>query len=174
MQSVVVRQFTGQRAGRTARRHLSGRSQSHHVHLGVGRSRPISAMRSSCFTTIFSAVAIKSTSSREKRLTTGAPIFPLRPPVKSVTRTNLDFERGFIHHIPAPDPFRRPEGMSVETSATRKLLIWRTRSTSSARTRWRPSSPSRCLPPVASSCPHRVITNVVWRFAGSTTCCTYR
>ena len=40
---------------------------------------------------------------------------------KERDKNYLDFERGFIHHIPAPDPFRRPEGMSVETFCDEKI-----------------------------------------------------
>ena len=29
-------------------------------------------------------------------------------------KTNLDFETGFVHHLPSPNPYRRPDGLSVE------------------------------------------------------------
>lgn len=33
---------------------------------------------------------------------------------KERDKSYLDFERGFIHHLPSPNPYRRPDGMSVE------------------------------------------------------------
>jgi adenosylmethionine-8-amino-7-oxononanoate aminotransferase len=40
---------------------------------------------------------------------------------KERDKSYLDFERGFIHHLPAPNPYRRPEGMSVEDFCTEKV-----------------------------------------------------
>ena len=40
---------------------------------------------------------------------------------KERDKNYLDFERGFIHHIPAPNPYRRPEGMSVEAFCDEKI-----------------------------------------------------
>ncbi|MGR3717310.1 MAG: aminotransferase [Thermohalobaculum sp.] len=33
----------------------------------------------------------------------------------------MEMESGFIHHLPSPNPFRRPEGMSVEDFCTAKI-----------------------------------------------------
>ncbi len=36
-------------------------------------------------------------------------------------KIHLDFETGFIHHLPSPNPYRRPEGMSVEDFCDAKV-----------------------------------------------------
>lgn len=36
-------------------------------------------------------------------------------------KTLLDFERGFIHHLPSPNTYRRPQDMSVEDFCTAKV-----------------------------------------------------
>jgi adenosylmethionine-8-amino-7-oxononanoate aminotransferase len=36
-------------------------------------------------------------------------------------KNHLDFETGFIHHLPSPNPYRRPEGMSVEDFCEAKV-----------------------------------------------------
>ena len=36
-------------------------------------------------------------------------------------KAHLDFETGFIHHLPSPNPYRRPEGMSVEDFCDAKV-----------------------------------------------------
>ncbi len=33
----------------------------------------------------------------------------------------LDFETGFVHHIPAPNPYRRPQGMSLDAFCEEKV-----------------------------------------------------
>ncbi len=40
---------------------------------------------------------------------------------KERDKSLLDFERGFVHHLPSPNPYRRPDGMSVEEFCTVKV-----------------------------------------------------
>ncbi len=40
---------------------------------------------------------------------------------KERDKSLLDFERGFVHHLPSPNPYRRPDGMSVEDFCTEKV-----------------------------------------------------
>ncbi len=40
---------------------------------------------------------------------------------KTRDKTNLDFETGFVHLLPSPNPYRRPEGMSVEDFCDAKV-----------------------------------------------------
>ena len=40
---------------------------------------------------------------------------------KPADRGNMDLETGFIHHIPVPNPYRRPEGMSMEAFCDAKV-----------------------------------------------------
>ncbi len=40
---------------------------------------------------------------------------------KERDKSLLDFEQGFIHHIPAPKPYRRPEGQSLEAFCDEKV-----------------------------------------------------
>jgi len=40
---------------------------------------------------------------------------------KERDKTYQVFEKGFIHHLPSPNPYRRPEGMSVETFCDEKV-----------------------------------------------------
>ena len=40
---------------------------------------------------------------------------------KERDKSFLDFERGFIHHLPSPNPYRRPDGMSVEDFCDEKV-----------------------------------------------------
>jgi len=40
---------------------------------------------------------------------------------KERDKSFLDFETNFVHHIPAPHPYRRPEGMSVEAFCDEKV-----------------------------------------------------
>ena len=40
---------------------------------------------------------------------------------KQRDKTNLDFERGFIHILPSPNPYRRPDGMTVEEFCDEKV-----------------------------------------------------
>ena len=40
---------------------------------------------------------------------------------KERDKTFLDFEKGFIHHLPDPNPYRRPDGMSVEDFCDEKV-----------------------------------------------------
>jgi adenosylmethionine-8-amino-7-oxononanoate aminotransferase len=40
---------------------------------------------------------------------------------KPADRGNMDLETGFIHHLPAPNPYRRPEGMSLEAFCDAKV-----------------------------------------------------
>jgi len=40
---------------------------------------------------------------------------------KERDKSFLDFETGFIHHIPAPNPYRRSEGMSIEDFCDEKI-----------------------------------------------------
>ncbi len=40
---------------------------------------------------------------------------------KARDRSFMEFEYGFIHHLPSPNPFRRPEGMSVEAFCAAKV-----------------------------------------------------
>lgn len=36
-------------------------------------------------------------------------------------KTNLDFETGFVHLLPSPNPYRRPDGMSIEDFCDAKV-----------------------------------------------------
>lgn len=36
-------------------------------------------------------------------------------------KTNLDFETGFVHHLPSVNPYRRPDGMSLEAFRAAKV-----------------------------------------------------
>ncbi len=40
---------------------------------------------------------------------------------KTRDKTNLDFEKGFIHLLPSPNPYRRPDGMTVEDFCDAKV-----------------------------------------------------
>jgi adenosylmethionine-8-amino-7-oxononanoate aminotransferase len=40
---------------------------------------------------------------------------------KEGDRSFMEFERGFVHHLPSPNPYRRPKGMSVEDFCTAKI-----------------------------------------------------
>jgi putrescine aminotransferase len=40
---------------------------------------------------------------------------------KERDKTYQTFEKGFIHHLPSPNPYRRPEGMSVEDFCNAKV-----------------------------------------------------
>jgi adenosylmethionine-8-amino-7-oxononanoate aminotransferase len=40
---------------------------------------------------------------------------------KARDRNFMEFEYGFIHHLPSPNPYRRPEGMSVEAFCAAKV-----------------------------------------------------
>ncbi len=40
---------------------------------------------------------------------------------KERDKTYQVFEKGFVHHLPSPNPYRRPEGMSVETFCDAKV-----------------------------------------------------
>jgi len=40
---------------------------------------------------------------------------------KERDKTFLDFAAGLVHHLPAPDPYRRPKGMSVEDFCAAKV-----------------------------------------------------
>ncbi|MEX0922837.1 MAG: aminotransferase [Rhodovibrionaceae bacterium] len=40
---------------------------------------------------------------------------------KERDKSYLDFERGFVHHLPSPNPYRRPDGMSVEDFCAEKV-----------------------------------------------------
>ncbi|MDH3689951.1 MAG: aminotransferase class III-fold pyridoxal phosphate-dependent enzyme, partial [Gammaproteobacteria bacterium] len=39
---------------------------------------------------------------------------------KERDKNYLDFEKGFVHHLPVPDRYRRPKGMSLEDFCTEK------------------------------------------------------
>jgi adenosylmethionine-8-amino-7-oxononanoate aminotransferase len=40
---------------------------------------------------------------------------------KERDKSFLDFEQGFMHHLPSPNPYRRPKGMSVEAFCDEKV-----------------------------------------------------
>jgi adenosylmethionine-8-amino-7-oxononanoate aminotransferase len=40
---------------------------------------------------------------------------------KERDKSFLDFEQGFVHHLPSPNPYRRPKGMSVEAFCDEKV-----------------------------------------------------
>jgi len=40
---------------------------------------------------------------------------------KARDRNFMEFEYGFVHHLPSPNPFRRPDGMSVEAFCAAKV-----------------------------------------------------
>ena len=58
---------------------------------------------------------------REALDITAALTFPLPAQVRSEIRTTSTFADDLVHHIPAPNPYRRPEGMSIETFCTQKI-----------------------------------------------------
>jgi adenosylmethionine-8-amino-7-oxononanoate aminotransferase len=40
---------------------------------------------------------------------------------KERDKTFLDFETGFVHHLPSPNPYRRPDGTSIEQFCAQKV-----------------------------------------------------
>jgi adenosylmethionine-8-amino-7-oxononanoate aminotransferase len=87
---------------------------------------------------------------------------------------DFGYETGWIHHVSCPNPYRRPEGMSVEEFRDFLVDELESKILEIGPGTSRPSSPSRSWERAGSLFPHPATTRRHSKFAASTTSFTSR